>query len=626
MIQTIAHQDRINKSYEKLLAEYLANDLISSFQNEKNEDILQEVITDKEKIIVATFLAKDCQCGHHCNTLFTADELLSSRAQFRSLPLSEKNCYILGQLRVFSNSSNFSISSRAKKNRSRQKFHYQINSDRPVCRYAFLFYHDETIARLKRLQESLTDTPINPPIHKNTGRQPINTYSQVERDLAKNFIEHIAEIHGLPDPGRDVRKGKGRLRILLPSIMNYTGIHRLYESSITSIGGRVVPYRTFLELWKEELPHIEFNNPRSDLCMTCEQFKKEINQITAISNEEREQKQTELYTAALNHLNHVKKERLYYKAHSKIAAVDYENLRKTNTPKTDITPNSQDIVMSYSWDFAQQLQYPFEEQQVGPIYFKTPRRAQLFGVCCEGSGRQINYLIDEAHFLEKNANTVISLLDHFFSNYGLGEMTVYLTADNCVGQNKNNALIQYLMYRVLSSLHSTIEMSFLVVGHTKFSPDSHFGFIRKQYRHSNIYTYDQLANVIDTSTQHGYNHCHRDNGLGGITYRNWSDWLSKYFKVIPNITSYHHFRMNSIDNGYVYLKKDIDTQEEKINIIKVSHDFNTRREYPSDVLRPSGLTAERQWYLYEQIRQHIPNEVDKNDTAPKPKCIRPKQK
>jgi hypothetical protein len=71
-------------------------------------------------------------------------------------------------------------------------------------------------------------------------------------------------------------------------------------------------------------------------------------------------------------------------------------------------------------------------------------------------------------------------------------------------------------------------------------------------------------------------------------------------------------------------KRHLYTGGKKINIIKVSHDFNTRRD-ASDVLRPSGLTAERQWYLYEQIRQHIPNEVDKNDTAPKPKCIRPKQ-
>ena len=62
--------------------------------------------------------------------------------------------------------------------------------------------------------------------------------------------------------------------------------------------------------------------------------------------------------------------------------------------------------MHYSWDFAQQIYYPYEDQQVGPIYFKTPRRAQLFGVCCEGIPRQVNYLIDEADFLDKSSNTI----------------------------------------------------------------------------------------------------------------------------------------------------------------------------------------------------------------------------
>lgn len=299
----------------------------------------------------------------------------------------------------------------------------------------------------------------------------------------KSFIINLAENHGLPDPGRDMRKGKGRLRILLPSIMNYTSIHRSYELSITAIKKKAVGYRTFLEIWQKELPYIEFNKPRTDLCVTCENFKKEINQLTASLDENREDEQIKLYNKAINHLNYAKQERLYYKAHSKIAVSDYKQIQlELKKENSLIKPNSKRILMSYSWDFAQQLQYPFEDQQVGPIYFKTPRRAQLFGVCCEGSGRQANYLIDEADFLEKNANTVISLLDHFFLNHGLGEMSAYLTADNCVGQNKNNALIQYLMYRVLSDLHSKIEMSFLVVGHTKFSPDSHFGLIKQRYR------------------------------------------------------------------------------------------------------------------------------------------------
>jgi hypothetical protein len=626
MTQVSSHTNRITKRYETLLADYLKTDLISSFQNDKNESILQDYIDQKEQIAISDFLKSECRCGNNCNNKFSEEELLSTRAQFRSLSLSEKNCYMLSQLRILSKHSSYANSSGAKTTRVRQKFDYRINIDRVVCREAFLFYHGETIKRLKRLQECLQDTPLCPPTHGNFGRQPVSTYSLFDKELATLFIMNLAEIHGLPDPGRDVRKGKGRLRMLLPSIMNYTSIHRLYEASVLSIG-RAIAYRTFLEIWQKNLPYIEFNNPRTDLCFTCENFKKEINKIASSMDEEKEKIQADLYQQALNHLNHVKRERLYYKAHSKESVIDYGKLLN-NDIKAMVQPNSKDIVMSYSWDFAQQFQYPFEDQQVGPIYFKTPRRAQLFGVCCEGNFRQVNYLIDEADFLEKNANTVISLLDHFFTNYGLGETTVYLTADNCVGQNKNNALIQYLVYRILSNLHNKIEMSFLVVGHTKFSPDSHFGLLRKQYRNSSVYTYDQLANLIDQSIQSGCNHCHRyskiDNEQTGIVYRNWSDWLNNYFKTIPSITSYHHFIIDHEDKGSIILKKDMESSEEKINIIKVPYDFASKRVYPEGCLIPPGLSEERQWYLYDQIRQYIPNEDDKDKTCPRPKCHKPK--
>ena len=95
----------------------------------------------------------------------------------------------------------------------------------------------------------------------------------------------------------------------------------------------------------------------------------------------------------------------------------------------------------YSFDFAQQVHYPTDPPQPGPVYFLTPRKCAIFGVCCEAVPRQINYLIDEAVDVGKGANTVVSMLHHFFSHHGLGEKDVHLHTDNSVGQNKNNTMI-----------------------------------------------------------------------------------------------------------------------------------------------------------------------------------------
>ena len=58
---------------------------------------------------------------------------------------------------------------------------------------------------------------------------------------------------------------------------------------------------------------------------------------------------------------------------------------------------------------------------------------------------------------------------------------LYLHADNCVGQNKNNAMIQYLPWRVIKRQEESIELSFMLVGHTIFSPDCHFGTFKKAF-------------------------------------------------------------------------------------------------------------------------------------------------
>ena len=73
------------------------------------------------------------------------------------------------------------------------------------------------------------------------------------------------------------------------------------------------------------------------------------------------------------------------------------------------------------------------------------------------------------------------MLHHFFGIHGLGEENVHLYMDNCGGQNKNNAMVGYLLWHVLTGLHKNITLSFMVTGHMKFSPDWCFGLLKKRY-------------------------------------------------------------------------------------------------------------------------------------------------
>lgn len=632
MAKLPSYDREVNIAFEYLLEEYCSEsyditESIAQINSVENNIDPQFNIKDEEKL-VASFLRKPCPCSQNCQKQLNQDEVISNRAFFRSLEKKQRNHILLVQLKSLLSHSAYSISARSKKNRERKKFDYRISIDRPVCKAVFLFFYGETSKRLDRLKSYVSGKSISMPVHGNSGRPPANAYKMSDKEKVKSFILNFIDIHGLPDPGRDVRKGKGKLRLLLPSIMNYNSVHQQYAISIKASGNSPIAYRTFLKIWQEEFPHVKFNDPRSDLCMTCEDFKKRLNQVAAALDENKEKKQTQIHKEALEHLKHVTKERLFYKANSKVANEYYRKVRSKTVHTKLSKPNSRNLLSHYSWDFAQQLHYPFEDQQVGPIFFKTPRRAQLFGICNEGIPRQYNYLIDEEDFLEKNANTVISLLDHFFTNYGLGEKWVHLTADNCVGQNKNNALLQYLMYRVLTGLHDKIELSFLIVGHTKFSPDGYFGLIKRHYRRSQVYTYDQLSNIVESSSKNGHNVCVRvsRNIKSPVIYRDWSSWLSQYFRAFKGILNYQHFRVERKNPSILVVRERKGSEEIEIKLPKEKFPFSKKKpptKFPEQLL-PKRLSLKRQWYLYDQIRCHIPHESDKNQTSPLPKT--PKSK
>ena len=63
----------------------------------------------------------------------------------------------------------------------------------------------------------------------------------------------------------------------------------------------------------------------------------------------------------------------------------------------------------------------------------------------------MNYLIDENDIAGKGANAVVSLVHHHFETHLSSFSEVFLHADNAVGQNKNNCVMQYLCWRVLTA-------------------------------------------------------------------------------------------------------------------------------------------------------------------------------
>ncbi len=130
------------------------------------------------------------------------------------------------------------------------------------------------------------------------------------------------------------------------------------------------------------MPSVVVMKPRSDLRWQCQQNSAAIVRMANSSEVEK----TATITDALEHLRVVKMERAYYKSVCKeckesIHAHFVEDGEFVPPlPASCIPCNSNTIKVHYSFDYAQQVHYPSDPLQPGPIYFLTPRKCTVFGV------------------------------------------------------------------------------------------------------------------------------------------------------------------------------------------------------------------------------------------------------
>ena len=133
----------------------------------------------------------------------------------------------------------------------------------------------------------------------------------------------------------------------------------------------------------------------------------------------------------------------------------------------------------------------------------------------------MNYLVDEACTIGANgslshgANSVISMLHHFFDQHSLGETKVELHTDNCGGQNKNKSVVAYLCWRcIVVGLHKEIVYTFMPAGHIRCQVDGFFGLVKQKYRRSNSDTLEHLRDVVNSSSTSNFAQLYADPETG----------------------------------------------------------------------------------------------------------------
>jgi len=194
--------------------------------------------------------------------------------------------------------------------------------------------------------------------------------------------------------------------------------------------------------------------------------------------------------------------------------------------------------------------------------------------------------------------------------HGFGERSAHFHANNCSGQNKNRFLMCYLMWRVLTGLHTEIKIIFLPVGHTKYLPDWCFGLFKQQYRKTRMSCLNDIVCVVNTSvTPNVAQLVGIQSGEVVVPTYNWSKHFDEHTNKtsLKGITCMHHFCFIAAHPGKVFVKNDFDDTKRCITLCKDPSWVSRPTDLPEHIA-PPGLSLEHQWYLYDKVMEFCEEE------------------
>ena len=533
-------------------------------------------------------LSEPC-CEANCLSAFEIDEVYQFQLNLFEMSKEQKIMCLLGKLHVLSNAGKETSHARMK-GRKRQRVTYSYAFDhRTLCKKAFLFTHDIGEKQLKNMVKHLKLNGLVPIVHGNVGKSPAIVYPFEIVMECVQFIKNYAEVHGLPQPSA-LRGRADTPPTYLPASQNFKVVHGCYVKAAMERdpSQRIMQYRSFVDVWHKCIPEVQFMTPRTDVCSICEKFRCNIKAATS------EEEKLSTTTAFSAHLTQAQTERQYY--------LDTCNRSAIELGSNGSTP----AYAHYTFDFAEQLSLPHHSRQVGPMYFKVGRKVQLFGICCDSTKIQHNYLIDESETIGQNgakshgANAVISMLDHYFSNHSLKESSCHCHADNCVGQNKNRFVLGYFAWRVIKRKHNDITLSFMEVGHTRCLVDGHFGIIKKMYRRLDCDTVSHLVESVQRSSKNNVPQ------LYTWQWRKWDVFINSLFRAVTGVRKYHHFKVSSDFPGIIHAREKLNSEVVQIPIFKrgITAEKVRRASIPA-VIPAAGLSHDRAQYLYTQVRPFV---------------------
>ena len=294
-----------------------------------------------------------CQFGEGrtpCYKSVPVQDLIKYRSNCLELSKDELDLVILVQVHSHYVSGTSASNVRKSSYSSRYFFH-----DKPIYLKTFLFVHSVSDKRYRHLVEHYREN--NPEVktrrHGNSRKSSHKAASMESVEDALQFIKNTASAVALPLPGR-MPNFKYERFLLLPTDMTKAEVHRRYVKACEQDGRKPFSRTKFIELWLKQLPLIGVTKPATDLCWDCQKNSNLIFRSANLSESDKYDRVKE----AQRHLTLAKLQREHCNSNVK----KYEDEWTSRDVDKDY-----DGAMHFSFDYAQQVHYPSNALQPGPL-------------------------------------------------------------------------------------------------------------------------------------------------------------------------------------------------------------------------------------------------------------------
>ena len=228
--------------------------------------------TSLEKISDRCAARCSCRSGN-CFLSIPIEVLKSYRNLTEVMDKQSRLIFLSGKLDALSSRGEsqhpMSLAARLGTPRSRVTYRYEVIGIK-VCMAVFLYANSASRHDLHNVQSHLGAGIVIPPAHCNVSSTAWRAVSEADTVKVRDFIQHYASVHGLPQPSA-TRGHNMPAPIYLPSSCTKLLVHALYVKA-----GGSVSYWTWLRLLARDCPSVIIMQPKEDVCGECSDLQSKI--------------------------------------------------------------------------------------------------------------------------------------------------------------------------------------------------------------------------------------------------------------------------------------------------------------------------------------------------------------